>query len=267
MLTYHTPISLIGGLTFLVVLLAGLRIRFGSVLPVIRQSVILQLCLAVVTGWLSAWIYLPDDFFPGPVDWLGYLLPGTLVGLLISVTFLANPLSNWRRVLILIWIGTVAHATIWLTGATIFGLLWELDFSLPVPVGLSDAIEWAIFGIPSGIVFGIILAVGAGRVLFSKFSRSDWKLILAVNAACGIVYVDVVMSSGYLSHLSSLFKYHTGVDGAGIYVAYVVWFVATSLLLARAKSRELAETTKTDVVLICTLATLTVVISSVPYVA
>lgn len=187
-------------------------------------------------------------------------LPGTIFGLLLSATLLEEPGRNWPRILILLWVSTVAHATIWLTGLTIVGLLLESDFSPPGPDWLEEAIGYALLGIPSGIVFGIIVAVGTARVLCSKFSRRDWVLILTVNAACGMAYVDAVASGGYLGHLNALLHYRTGFDGAGIYVAYIVWYAAALTLLARAEPREFTGTTKADIATLSALVGLTTII-------
>lgn len=256
MFSFHSPLVLIAVLVCLAAQLVYLRVRFGSILVPLKERLGFRLLMAAIAGCLAAWLYLPEGFFPGPQNTLGLFLPGTAFGLLVLIPLLDNPAQNWIRSAILLWIATVGHAAVWVTG--LYTLLLLEDAHFPAwdwldSNGYND-LQLMLLGIPALVVFGLFIAIGVPRVLRLRLSRSAWISILAVSSACGILYADAV-TSGFLRQL--VFNTWPALDDLPVYVAYVVWYTATAAVLARRKLNSATLSTRVDVALLAGLAFLT----------
>ena len=120
------------GLTFLSILLVGIRIRHGSILRPIRERLSYRLLLAAVAGWLAALFLHPfGTWGPFPEYFRDFFIPGTIFGVLVIVAMLDDPVRHLLRVAILVWAATIAHAAIWFTGLSVMDV-WD-TYELPEP--------------------------------------------------------------------------------------------------------------------------------------
>lgn len=241
----HNPVQLIAGLAFLTTFLVGVRLRHRSVARPIRLRLTHRLLLASIAGWLAAWFLLPFGFFRIP-ETGGFFIPGTFFGFMVMVPMLNHPIRRLFRAAILVWAATIAHAAIWFTGFTIFGVADTYGDEF-----------WLLIYVVPGLVFGAIVSVAMSRILNLRFERSIWFSIAIISVACGSAYVFAVL--GEWPYWIESIEYLT-FDDVPVFLIYVLWYVVSAAVFNLGKPQPAAPVTNTDFVLLGGLVLGTVLI-------
>ena len=232
----------------------GIRTRHGGILRPIRERLLYRLLLASIAGWLGAWFLLPFSWLPVP-ETRGFFVPGAIFGVVVMVTMLDDPVRHPLRAATLVWAATIAHAALWVTGFTVYGVLEVLenlevlDAYLP-QMSLPQWIGSVIWGGPPGVVFGLIVSIAMSRILNLQFGRSIWFLIVIISGASGSIYVSTLLDDW--SNLEGLMF-----NEAPIFFAYIIWYVATSAVFNLGKTQPVTSMTKLDFILFGVLVLLT----------
>lgn len=210
-------------------------------LPPLKEHLAYRLVLAGAAGCLAAWVYLPEDFFTGPHDVLGWYLPGTVFGLLVLLPLLENPVRHWCRSAVLLCAATIAHLAMWTTG---FLMFFVLD---GVQLVESDTGLTVVLGGPSGLVFGVIVALAATRTHGIRFDRYNWIAVALLSGLGGTIFAGIILGQWEflrdILHLSIISRFD-------VYAAYMVLYLVYAMVFTLGKQQPLAKPTRVDMVLL-----------------
>jgi len=219
-----------------------------NMLPPLKEHLAYRLVLAGVAGCLAAWVYLPEGFFQGPHDILGWYLPGTVFGLLVLLPLLKDPVRHWFRSAILLCAATVAHLAMWTTGFSMFYVLDGLQL-VESDTGLT-----VVLGGSSGLVFGVIVALATTRTLDIRFVWYNWIAVALLSGLGGSIFAGIIMNQWEflrdILHISVISRFD-------VYVAYMILYLVYAMVFTIGKQQPLAKPKRVDMVLLGGLVLLT----------
>ena len=202
----------------------------------------LRLALAAISGWLAAWVLLPEDWLPHPQDIFAWYLPGTLFGLFVLVPLIDNPIRHWARSMFLLLVASYSHWAMWFVGLT----AEEYADYLDLHGYATHETAYLIIGALAGIVFGLINSVAVARVARIRFARSSWGAICLVSCMGGALFAAVLLR---LFGLIEPSQANFVVESLNVYLAYVVFFLPFAAILGLGERRAIGKVERTDLVL------------------
>ena len=250
------------GLITLSLFLVAVRFRDGSIVRPIRERRLYRVVLALISGWLSAWFLLPFDFiFPIP-ETRGFFVPGAIFGALVAAPVLNSPARRPLLVALMVWIGAVAYALIWLSGMLAVELISRFISQIGANLedlseGVEGSIEAVLVGALPGMVFGILVNLGLSN---ASGRRSDWRTwlsIVAISGICGVALASVVLD--VWSESFDLVERYTFEDSP-IFLVHALWYAVFALTVDRYSQRSIRGNASVSPWFLGTLLSLTILV-------